>query len=66
MIHPGENVLFFFMLSIVIILLNLCIETKYVYRETHIVYNYLQQQRERWIYYEYNCDLSLNSRVACV
>ena len=60
------------MLSIVIILLNLCIETKYVYRETHIVYNYMQQQGERWIYYEYNCelniviDLYLNSRVACV
>ena len=60
------------MLSIVIILLNLCFETKYIYRETHIVYNYLQQQRERGIYYEYNCelniviDLYLNSRVACV
>ena len=60
------------MLSTVIILLDLCIETKYVYRETHIVYNYLQQQRERWIYYEYNCELNividfyLNSRVARV
>ena len=56
------------MLSIVIILLNLCFETKYIYRETH----YLQQQRERGKYYEYNCELIIvidlypNSRVACV
>ena len=49
-----------------------CIETKYIHCEAHIVYKYLQQKRERWIYYEYNCepniviDLDLNNRVACV
>ena len=63
---------FLFMLSIVIILINVCIETKYIHCEAHLVYKYLQQKRERWIYYEYNCepniviDLDLNNRVACV